>query len=142
MLFRSYMQSVCWDAFWYDILTKWENIERACKEYVIDLIKQEFPQPHKQYEFDSVWMERQMCTLMGHRRSEARDAYKEGKPRPRWCEEEIWQVIKEETDNDPNLFQQQVQARAAQSSSQVRHLGSGGKRAFKRDFVSVYVCVG
>ena len=31
---RRYMQSVCWNAFRYDILTKWENIERAHKECV------------------------------------------------------------------------------------------------------------
>ena len=77
-----------------------------------------------------------MGVLMGHCRSEARDRYKEGKAKPSWCEEEIWEIIKDERDNNPNKYEQQVRARAQQSSSQTSHLGSGGKQAFKRDFVS------
>lgn len=136
---KSYMHSVCWNAFRYDLLTVWDQIDRERKDYVVSLIKEEFPQPNRDAEFNTEWMIQQMRNLMGHRRSEARDRYKEGKPRPHWCEEDIWDLIKQERDGNPNLFQQQVQARAAQSSSQVSHLGSGGKSGFLRDFVGLFI---
>ena len=131
-----YMRWVTWNIFRYDLLTTWPNISRDRKDYVCTLIKTEFPQPTKAAEFSNELLQQEMGSLMGHHRSEARDRYKEGKSQATWCDDEIWEMIKQERDGNPNLFQQQAEARAHQSSSQVSHLGSGRKAAFKRDFVS------
>lgn len=118
-----YMRRVTWNIFRYDLLTTWPNISRERKDYVCSLIKDEFPQPSKEFEFNTHLLQQEMGALMGHRSSEARDRYKEGKSKPTWCEDEIWELIKQERDGTPNLFQQQVEARSHQSSSQTSHLG-------------------
>lgn len=131
-----YMRKVTWNIFRYQLLTTWPNINKTDKDYACSLIKAEFPQPSKELEFNELLMQQEMGALMGHRRSEARDRYKEGRSRPDWCEEEIWEMIKRERDETPDLFKQQVEARGKQTSAQTSHLGSGGKAAMKRDFVS------
>ena len=63
--------------------------------------------------------------------------YKDGYAEPNWLEEEIWTMIANERNGNPNLFEQQVRAHAQQTSAQTSHLGSGSKAAMKRDFVSI-----
>lgn len=131
-----FMRRVMWNAFRYDLLTTWPNVSRERKEYVCIVIRDEYPQPSSEYEFNETLLIQEMGTIMGHRRLEACDRYKEGKSKPSWCDDEIWELIKQERDGQPNKFAQQTEARSHQSNSQTSHLGSGGKAAFKRDFVS------
>ena len=73
---------------------------------------------------------------MRYRRSQARDAYKEGKPESKLCHNAFWKLIKQEWDANPHKFCQQEDACATQSTSSTSHLGSGGWSTLKRDFVS------
>ena len=84
-----YMHRVTWNIFRYDLLTTWPNIPRERKDYVISLIKDEFPQPSRADEFNAQLLLEEMGQLMGHHRSEARDAYKDKKPQPPWCDDDI-----------------------------------------------------
>ena len=73
---------------------------------------------------------------MSSRGSQARDTYKEGKPQPSWCVDELWQAIKAERNAEPHKFLQQEEARASQGSSSTSHLGRGGANFLKRESVS------
>ena len=61
-----------------------------------------------------------MGLLLGHCRSEVRNAYKEGRNQPNWVDNETWARIK-----------------AEQSSNCTSHLGSERMDAIKRDFVII-----
>ena len=135
----SFVRSCSMNVFRYDMLTNWKQVNQDTKDFFVQCVKDEFPQPNKGAEFQSKWLLQYVGQLIGHRRSEARDRYKDGYSKPDWLEEETWQMIAAERDGNPNLFEQQVRARAQQTSAQTSHLGSGGKAAMKRDFVSTSI---
>ena len=109
------------------------------KDFFVQCVKEEFPQPSKAAEFQSKWLLQYVGQLLSHRRSEARDRYKEGYGKPEWLKDKTWTMIINARDENPNLFEQQVHAHAQQTSAQTSHLGSGGKAAMKRDFVSTSI---
>ena len=78
-----------------------------------------------------------MGNLLSHRCSKAQVRFKEVYAKPDWMDNDIWEQIGTEWDKNPNLFKQQLQAHAQQTSGQTRHLGRGGKAAMKWDFVSI-----
>ena len=135
----SFVRSCSMNVFRYDMLTNWKQVSQDTKDFFVQCVKEESPQPSKAVEFQSKWLLQYVGQLIGHRRSEARDRYKDGYGKPKWLEEETWAMIANERDENPNLFEQQVRARAQQTSVQTSHLGSGGKAAMKRDFVSTSI---
>ena len=75
---------------------------------------------------------------MGHRRSKARDAYKDGKPKPVWLDDEEWEGIRQDFMENPNRFAQQREvARIRLQTTGTSHLGSGGLETMHAEFVSI-----
>ena len=114
----SFIRSCSKNKFRYDMLTNWKQVSQETKDFFVQCVKKEFPQPCKAAEFQSKWLLQYVGQLIGY-----------GKPD--WLEEETRQMIAVERDGNPNLFEQQVRARAQQTSAQTSHLGSGGKAAMK-----------
>eukprot|EP00250_Pteridium_aquilinum_P033171 c5276_g1_i1 orf=243-569(+) len=72
---------------------------------------------------------------MKHRRSECRDAYREGKPKPIWLDAEEWEMIRQEcTDTSEKFSQQRETARVRLASVGSSHLGSGGWGNMQAEF--------
>ena len=133
----TFIRACSMNVFRYDMLTNWKQVSQDTKDFFVQCVKEEFPQPNKEAEFNSKWLLQYVGALLSHPRLEARDRYKDGYGEPYWLEDETWAMIANERDENPNLFEQQVRARAQQTSAQTSHLGSGGKAAMKRDFVSI-----
>lgn len=75
---------------------------------------------------------------MSHRRSEARDAYREKRGKPDWLDREEWKLIKKEFKDEPQKWKQQLDAAKARlEAGSSSHLGSGGWASFNEDFVSI-----
>ena len=75
---------------------------------------------------------------MAHRRSEARDAFREGKEKPVWLDDREWEGISQDLTETPDRFQQQREA--ARTRLQIvgtSHLGSGGYETMRHEFVSI-----
>ena len=134
-----YARSIAWNIFRHDLLTDWPNVPKDRKQYFLQCIKENYPQPEGAPTFDEPRMLKYIGKLLSSRRSDARDAYKEGRSQPTYCADELWHAIKEERDAEPHKFRQQEEARAKQTSANTSHLGSGGKDFIKIEFVSYSV---
>ena len=77
-----YMRAITWNVFRHDLLTEWPNVPKERKNYCIQALYKNFPQPEGAQVFDKTRMLQRICKLMSSRRSQARDTYKEGKPQP------------------------------------------------------------
>ena len=82
------------------------------------------------------WIKSVMVSTMSHRKSEARDAFREGKPKPTWLDAAEWRQIQQEAIDNPNKYQQQREAaRLKNESVGSSHLGSGGYDTLRDEFV-------
>ena len=108
---------------------------RSQKNYLIKLLRSEFPQlPHLQ--FDASRMLKKAAKIMRSRRSELNDRVRDGRGRPTWCDEDLWEELVQRLNANPDLGNQQRRAREAQHTPS--HLGSGGWSVMKRDFVRLW----
>ena len=98
-------------------------------------MKDEFVPADEQVSND--WIKSVMVSTMSHRKSEARDACREGKPKPTWLDAAEWRQIQQEATDNPNKYQQQREAaRLKNESVGSSHLGSGGYDTLRDEFVS------
>ena len=113
----TFLCSCSMNVFRYDPLTNWKQVSQDTKDFFVQCVKEEFPQSSKDAEFQKKWLLQYVGQLLSHHRSEARDRYKDGYGKPEWLEDETWAMIPNERDENPNLFEQQVWARAQQTSA-------------------------
>ena len=127
------MHEYLFTVFQRNVLVKWDDIQEAKKNYLIELLRSEFPQlPHLQ--FDASWMLKKATKIIRRsRRSELNDRVRDGRGRPTWCDEDLWEELVERFNANPDMGIQQRRVREAQCTPS--HLGSGGWLAMKRDFV-------
>ena len=73
-----------------------------------------------------------MRDYQSHRRSDAREAVRDGKPKPEWLDAEDWSNLQDEATSTPNKWKQQKDAaRARLDAGSVHHFGSGGFATFQ-----------
>lgn len=133
------IRQLCNLQFGHHVLKKWDELDADRKNYVIEEIKRRFIPVEGHPVVPNQWIKSMMVSCMSHKRSEARDAFKEGKPKPSWLDAEEWREIQQETEDNPTKFQQQRDAaRAKNESVGSSHLGSGGYDTLREEFVSTY----
>jgi hypothetical protein len=121
-----------------EIYVDWRKQRADRKQYILDTLRSEFPCPDG-YTFSDRFMLHRMSQWMNHRRSEVRDAIREGKKRLSGCAKSDWDHMKREIENNPEKFKQQREAaKKRQDSLGASHLGSGGKGHFMAYFVSIH----
>lgn len=134
---KARLRQMCQIQFGHSIMIKWDNQDQEKKNYIISAIQDEFRPADPTETVSSQWIMHVCKSIMSHRRSEARDAFKEGKPKPTWLDAEEWQMIIEENQATPDRYrQQQEAARARLQAVGASHLGSGGFDTFRTEFVS------
>ena len=134
----SRMHELCQQVFRHNITDKWKVIPDASKEYIIDTLYREFPQPSSNDRFSRGWMMTRMHDYQSHRRSDAREAVKLGKSKPEWLDTEDWSNLQDEATSTPDKWKQQKDATKVRlDAGSVHHLGSGGYTTFLSDFVSI-----
>ena len=137
---RARIRQLCTIEFGHEILKKWEKLDKDKKNFIIEQIKREFIPSGEVV--SNEWIKDIMVQVMSHRRSEARDAFKEGKPKPVWLDSEEWSIIQRENIETPDKFQQQRDAaRAKNENVGSSHLDSGGYETLREEFVSLLALI-
>lgn len=137
---RARIRQLCTIEFGHEILKKWDKLDKDKKNFIIEQIKREFIPSGEVV--SNEWIKDVMVQTMSHRRSEARDALKEEKPKPVWLDSEEWSTIQREREETPDKFQQQRDAaRAKNESVGSSHLGSGGYETLREEFVSLLALI-
>ena len=132
---RARIRQLCTIQFGHEVLKKWDKLDLEKKIFIQDQIKREFS-PSGEV-MSNEWIKEIMKSCMSHRRSEVRDAVREGKPKPLWLDTEEWREAVQEYSDNPGKYQQQRDAaRAKNESVGSSHLGSGGYDTLRDDFVS------
>ena len=141
---RARIRQLCTIQFGHEIMKRWDQHDAEKKNYIIKRIKEEFTLAGE--EVSNEWIKDVMVSTMSHRRSEARDAFKEGKAKPAWLDAAEWRAIQQEATEDPDKFAKQRRAAERRNESVgSSHLGSGGYDTLREEFVSAsllhYFCV-
>ena len=88
---RQRICQLCSVQFGHEIMQDWEKRDKDKKSYMIERVKTEFVPADEQVSND--WIKSVMVSTMFHRKSEARDACREGKPKPTWLDAAEWRQI-------------------------------------------------
>lgn len=137
-LMKTRLRQLCTIQFGHEVMTIWDDLDQEKKNYINRMIHQEFRPLDPRYEVSNDWIQLSCRLLMGHRRSDARDAFKDGKPKPVWLDDEEWEGIRREHTENPNRFaQQRAAARIRLQTAGTSHLGSGGLETMRAEFVSI-----
>lgn len=88
----------------------WDNQDIEKKNYITEKIKEEYKPENPMNKVSNDWVQHTAMLCMSHRRSDARQAYKHGKPKPVWLDQEEWDAIAREFTKMLDRYQQQREA--------------------------------
>lgn len=132
---RARVRQLCTVQFGHEIFKDWDKRDKDKKNYIIEQIKSEFMPADETVSND--WIKSVCVSTMSHRKSEARDALKEGKSKPAWLDAAEWRQLQLEREENPDKFHQQREAAKKKNESVgSSHLGSGGYETLREEFVS------
>lgn len=100
------MHEYLFTVFQRDVLEQWDDIQDAKKKYLIELLESDFLQPpHLQFHVSQ--MLKKGAKVMHNRHLELNDRVREGKGRPTWCNENLWERLAEKMMTSLDLGSQQ-----------------------------------
>ena len=135
---KTRIRQLCTVQFHNSVMTLWEHQDKEKKNYINTKIKQEFQPSDPRNPVSNEWIQYTARILMAHRRSEARDAFREGKEKPMWLDDREWEGISQDLTKTPDRFQQQREAaRTRLQTVGASHLGSGAYETMRHEFVSI-----
>ena len=136
---RKRIRQLCVVQFAHSVMRPYDSQDEERKNYINEVIQSEFQPAVEGQKVSNSWIQHQCKQVMKHRRSECRDAYREGKPKPIWLDAEEWEMIRQEYTDTPEKFSQQREAaRVRLASVGSSHLGSGGWGNMQAEFVSKF----
>ena len=119
-------------------VVKWSAQDKDHKNYITEAIYREYrPAPgHPVVSLE--WIQHTAREVTSHRRSEARDAFRGGLPKPVWLDAEEWEMIRDEQQQTLDRYRQYRDAAATRLEAVgVSHFGSGGYDTMRHEFVSI-----
>ncbi|KAH7415502.1 hypothetical protein KP509_14G048700 [Ceratopteris richardii] len=132
---RARIRQLCSIQFGHSIMRKWSEQDKDRKNYITRTIYQEFRPTDGQSIVSSEWILHTAREVMSHRRSEARDAFREGLPKPVWLDAEEWDMIRDEQQKTLDRYRQQRNVAATRLDTiGPSHLGSGGYDTMRHEF--------
>ena len=135
---RQRIRQVCTVQFGHTIMVKWSAQDKDRKNYITEAIYREYRPAPGHPVVSSEWIQHTAREVMSHRRSEARDAFRSGLPKPVWLDAEEWEMIRDEQQTTPDRYRQQRDATATRLEAVgASHLGSGGYDTMRHEFVSI-----
>ncbi|KAH7416387.1 hypothetical protein KP509_14G089300 [Ceratopteris richardii] len=129
------IRQLCSIQFRRSIMLKWSEQDKDRKNYITQTIYQEFRLADGQSLVSSEWILHTAREVMSHRRSEARDAFRAGLPKPVWLDVEEWDMIRDEQHKTPHRYRQQRAAAATRLDTiGPSYLGSDGYDTMRHEF--------
>ena len=121
------MHEYLFTVFRRDVLVKWDDIQESKKNYLIELLCSEFPQP-PHLQFDASRMLKKAAKIMRSRRSELNDRVRDGRDRPTWCDEDLWEELVERLNANPDMGSQHNDEQERLSAPHRTSEVEGGRR--------------
>ncbi|KAH7290485.1 hypothetical protein KP509_30G050400 [Ceratopteris richardii] len=136
------IRQLCSIEFGHLVMLKWTEQDRDSKNPITQCIYEEYRPTPRNPIVSSEWIQHTAREVMSHRRSEARDAFRAGLPKPVWLDVEEWESIQDEQQHTPDRYCQQRDAAATRLDTiETSHLGSGGYDNMRYQFVSIMLII-